>query len=305
MCRVTTEGANVKNEWGPLAKFMYAREAKAKCEYVAWKYKYDLLDSSGEQSRFNQEYSYYGRLENGNLPPSWRNFVVRPSLDIFGKEDEGMTGEQYRDILEDKGRHIHFTMKQCGRRSCYNCQRSRMGQWGDRIRARAASSNRRLYFVTPTLPGDEHGRREWNQSLQSAYDVATDWWRLSRVKVAVGKKRSKSYVNSTMNCVRVLEIPENDDGYWNPHYHVLTESDRGVATVRNHWKQIWSKDGVSPRLQVKPVTSSDELADYITKVTKYMTKGDQVNSEVDDVMFRKHNVSFCGSWRYADTIKEE
>ncbi len=52
---------------------------------------------------------------------------------------------------------------------------------------------------------------------------------------------------------------------------------------------------------MKPVTSEKELADYVTKVTKYMTKGEQGNTDIDDVMFRKHNVAFCGEWRYADT----
>lgn len=276
----------MRTEYGPLAKFMYAREARANCERVHWKdYEFDDRSESWVPA-----FNYWTRTS----PDDIRTTQVRHhSKDLYNH------GGGVRTMRRK------YKIGHCGKRSCYACQKPRMNRWKNRIIERVDNSASKLWFVTLTLPGDSDGRGEWNTSLSDAYSELNNWWRLSRVKHNVGKSRGKPYVNSTSNCVRVFEIPEAVGGTWNPHVHVLTESNRSMNTVRAHWREIWQKDGIRPRLQVKPVISENELADYVTKVTKYMTKGISGNPELDHVMFRKHNVSFCGDWRYAHASKED
>lgn len=279
-------------EWGPLAKFMYAREARAHCEYVSWKDYY-----------YNESEESWRSVEMNSSGGSW--WSTRGITDHVRTSDVRID-ENLRTFQNDSDTFVRrYKTGHCGKRSCYACQKPRMNRWKKRINQRIAQTDSKLWFVTLTLPGDSDGRREWNTNLNEAYFELNNWWRLSRVKHNVGKARGKPYVNSTSNCVRVFEIPEAVGGTWNPHVHVLTESNRSMNTVRNHWREIWQKDGVRPRLQVKPVISENELADYVTKVTKYLTKGTPGNQELDTVMFRKHNVSFCGDWRHAYTIKED
>ena len=278
------------NEWGPVAQFMYRVERKAKCEYLAFK-DYYLGEERWEAVEMNGEGGHWWSTKN--TPDTIRTCEVR-------------YGDDFGEFSDEWGiRKRKYKVATCRRRSCFSCQRPRMRRWKKRIVQRAESSDRKLYFVTLTLPGDADGRWAWSSSLNSTFSELQNWWRLSRVKVNVGKARSRPYVNSTSNCVRVFEIPENENGSWNPHVHVLTESDRAIGTVRDHWRSVWQQDGIRPRLQVKPVISQNELADYVTKVTKYMTKGEAGNPDIDTVMYRKHNVSFCGEWRYANTIKED
>ena len=275
-------------EYGPLAKFMYRVERKCKCEFLSWKdEEFQERDKSWEPVR-----NYWSTIPT---PDDLRtNKVRRHSGDEYCPQRSKVR------IMRRK-----YKIANCGKRSCYSCQRPRMRRWKKKIVERADSSARKLYFVTLTLPGDDDGRWSWSSNLQSSLSELQDWWKLSRVKVNVGKARGKAYVNSTQNCVRVFEIPENENGSWNPHVHVLTESDRGVAAVRQHWRSVWQKGDTKPRLQVKPVISENELADYVTKVTKYMTKHQPGNPDIDTVMYRKHNVSFCGDWRYGVTSKED
>ena len=276
------------NEWGHLAKFMYKVERKRKCEYVSWK---------------DEEFS----LRDESWEPVLDYWSTKPTPDDLRTTSvRRHSGDDYCPQRNDvRIMRRKYKIANCGKRSCFSCQRPRMERWKKRIVQRADRAESKLWFVTLTLPGDAYGRREWSKDLDLSYGELNNWWRLSRVKVAVGKARGKPYVNSTSNCVRVFEIPENENGSWNPHIHVLTESDRSMATVRDHWRSVWQQGETKPRLQVKPVISENELADYVTKVTKYMTKGNPGNTDIDTVMYRKHNVSFCGDWRYADTVKED
>ena len=268
---------------------MYRVERKRNCEYLSWKdEEYQERDKSWEPVR-----NYWSTIPT---PDEIKTSNVRIHADKWVSPAKPPKVR----IMRRK-----YKIANCGKRSCYSCQVPRMQRWKKKIVERADRSERKLFFVTLTLPGDADGRWAWSTSLDSSLSELQDWWRLSRVKVNVGKARGKAYVNSTMNCVRVFEIPQNENGSWNPHIHVLTESDRGVATVRSHWRSVWQQGDTKPRLQVKPVISENELADYVTKVTKYMTKGTPGNPDIDTVMYRKHNVSFCGDWRYADTIKED
>ena len=276
------------NEWGHLAKFMYRVERKRRCEYLSWK--------DEELCRDGQSWE-----------PVRNYWSTKPTPDdLRTNQVRRHSGDDYCPQRNDvRIMRRKYKIANCGKRSCYSCQRPRMERWKKRIVQRADSAESKLWFVTLTLSGNDDGRWSWSTSLDSSLSELQDWWRLSRVKVAVGKARGKPYVNSTSNCVRVFEIPQNENGSWNPHLHVLTESDRGIATVRKHWRSVWQQGDTKPRLQVKPVISENELADYVTKVTKYMTKGNPGNPDIDTVMYRKHNVSFCGDWRYADTVKED
>lgn len=292
---IITKKNESEQEWGPLAQFMFAREARAKCEVLA----------------FRDEYA----APQGWIP--YENFD-RTSMDTIKSnaiEAELILSTEARRARRKFQRRI-YTRKYCGKRSCYQCQVPRMRRWTERILERTESEGRRLWFVTATLPGAAHGREEWSSNLSSSYEQAKNAWHLSRVKVAVGRQRGKAFVASASDCVRVLEIPQNESGNWNPHYHVLTASDRSQSTVRRHWRELWQWgiDGsvVKPRIQVKPVQTQTELAEYVTKVTRYMTKVgpnsndiESGNRKMDDVMFLKHNVSFCGSWRYANQAKQE
>ena len=273
-----------EQEWGPLAQFMYAREKRAKCETLAFRDEW-----------YSQKHG-------------WTPFVNFDMKRMDLVKSNLVEEDVYGQALT---RRRLYTRKYCGKRSCFQCQVPRMRRWTDRIIERTAEEGRKLWFVTATLPGNQHDREEWSSCLSSSYEIAKNAWHLSRVKVAVGRKRGKAFVASASDCVRVLEIPQNESGNWNPHYHVLTASDRSQSTVRRHWRELWQwqHDGelVKPRLQVKPVNTREELAEYVTKVTRYITKvgpgtadTESGNREMDSVMFRKHNVSFCGAWRYGE-----
>ena len=280
----------MRQKWGDFAKFWYVREKRGKCDRLG----------------FRDEY-FHDREERW-VP---YEFFDRSSMDVVGTNQPN-GGEWGQDSSWSRR---SYSVKHCGKRSCFPCQRPRMRRWQKKITDRTSQEGRNLYFVTPTLPGIDHGRESWNNSLDSAYAELQDWWHLSRVKVAVGRKRQKPFVASTSDCVRVFEVPQNNEGTWNPHAHVLVASDRSKSTVRKHWGEIWSRqingETVKPRIQVKRANNLDELADYVTKVTRYITKSTSTdyaesgNRAIDDVLYRKHNVSFCGSWRYANTQEPE
>lgn len=271
-----------RTEWGDFAKFWNGQEWYSGCQYVT--HRQVWRDIAG-----NEVKSWWGSRKFPDM------FVDQPG--IWG----------------DERLRVETTLRRgrCNKRSCEVCQRKRHGKWSDRILNRTDHEPDKLHFVTATLEGFSDGRKEWNENLTTAYDHLNTVWKKFRQRHRQGVRRGLPWTTSTNTMCRVFEVPRSgssvdsvDTTGWNPHVHCLVASPRAEKTVYNHWRTAWqwtneSGSTVKPRIQVKEVRDSDELVEYITKVTRYMTKQESATKdsvEIDNVMYRRRNIAFTGEW---------
>ena len=205
------------------------------------------------------------------------------------------------------GLPIYHT-KRCGSRGCWACQhrarrrlRDKVGKFIDNV---VYKNLRKWKFVTLTLPGDWYEIRR--ATLEEQFARVRKAFRSWRTKM---KRRDK-----LVSGFYTIELTSNQDsGNWHAHVHMIMPWKKAdYNSVRRMWVESvdrpmrralseWTEDKFtndSRTLQVDAITDRG-IAEYLTKVTNYVTKvpNDVVNpTEVAKVLYKRRTTGWLGDY---------
>lgn len=185
----------------------------------------------------------------------------------------------------------------CRRRSCWYCQyqarrkmRQKVGAWIGRIPIEEYK------FVTLTLPGSWYEARELD--LENQHELLMKSFRSWRAK--------RRYRGRPVRGFAAFEHTGERDGNWHSHIHGVFEwpVQEDLAEVKRTWTESvdrpmrmqldkWTDGSFtndSRVLDIQNITS-DGIAQYLTKVTNYVTKGSDAPSEASKALYGKR---LCG-----------
>lgn len=191
----------------------------------------------------------------------------------------------------------HEWTRACRRRSCWYCQyqarrkmRRKVASWIGRIPIEEYK------FVTLTLPGSWYEARDL--ALGEQHELLTRSFRSWRAK--------RKYRGRPVRGFAAFEHTGERDGNWHSHIHGVFEwpDQEDLAEVKRTWTESvdrpmrmqlakWTEGSFtndSRVLDIQNITS-DGIAEYLTKVTNYVTKGSDGPSEASKALYGKR---LCG-----------
>ena len=195
----------------------------------------------------------------------------------------------------------------CRTRGCWACQykarrklRSKVEKF---VRTTVTKAKRQWRFVTLTLPGSWYEVRSASvaEQLQTVKRAFASW----RLKM---KRR-----NRMVHGFYTIEFEGSENENWHTHVHMLMKWKHvNYTELKKLWtesvdkpmrKQLakWTDDSFTNDqrvVQVDKITSQG-IADYMTKVTNYVTKGPRkagIQHELSRLLYRKRTVGWLGEY---------
>lgn len=209
-------------------------------------------------------------------------------------------------VLGESGLPMYETTP-CRTRGCWACQykarrklRSKVEKF---VRTTVTKAKRHWRFVTLTLPGNWYEVRSESVETQ-----------LRTVKRAFSSWRLKMQRrNRRVHGFYTIEFEGSSNSNWHTHIHMLMRWKHVDYTeLKKLWtesvdkpmrKQLskWTEDSFTNDqrvVQVDKITSQG-IADYMTKVTNYVTKGPRKSGAADELgrlLYRKRTVGWLGEY---------
>ena len=209
-------------------------------------------------------------------------------------------------VLGESGLPMYETTP-CRTRGCWACQykarrklRSKVERF---VRDTVTKAKRHWRFVTLTLPGNWYNVRSSSVETQ-----------LRTVKRAFSSWRLKMQRrNRRVHGFYTIEFEGSSNSNWHTHIHMLMRWKHVDYTeLKKLWtesvdkpmrKQLakWTEDSFTNDqrvVQVDKITSQG-IADYMTKVTNYVTKGPRKSGSADELgrlLYRKRTVGWLGEY---------
>ncbi len=211
-------------------------------------------------------------------------------------------------LVTEKGM-IQYHTDRCNMRGCWACayrRRSNLKEKVNRfVRTTVSKAKKAWRFVTFTLPGSWYDVR--HAGLEQQLKIVKSSWRSYRQKM--------KYRGIPIHGFYTIELAggHSKNREWHAHIHVLQEWKQfPFEEARKLWtesvdrkmrKQLSSwTDGKftndSRSVQVDEITDNS-IADYLTKVTNYVTKGPNSNQnaeEVSKILYGKRTTGWLGRY---------
>lgn len=236
------------------------------------------------------------RIGHYQLTHKWTNYLQ-------DKISNSQTRECWFPLRSEAG-HILYETKRCGQRTCWACQyrsrsklRSKVSAF---IRQHVEPSPLRWRFVTLTLPG------AWYEIRHAEIEEQLTTLRKS-FKSFRGKMKRRGYPISGFYTIEVESVNKR---YWHAHVHMIIrwENNHDYSELKEMWTKSvdrktlahlvnWELDPNNQRTVQVDRFSNKKLADYLTKVTNYVTKvNDSVRNrtEIGEALYRRRTTGWLG-----------
>jgi hypothetical protein len=204
---------------------------------------------------------------------------------------------------------VQYHTERCNMRGCWACEYRKRSKLKEKVnnfvRTTVNKARKAWRFVTFTLPGSWYEAR--HADLESQLKIVKTSWRSYRQKM--------KYRGIPINGFYTIELAggHSKKREWHAHIHVLqewvkfpfdearrlwTESvDKKMRKQLSSWTEgKFTNDSRS--VQVDEISDAS-IADYLTKVTNYVTKGPQVEhnaAEVSQILYGKRTTGWLGRY---------
>lgn len=222
-----------------------------------------------------------------------------------------MSGDKIRNTqtrecwwpLKSELGHVVYGTKRCGRRTCWACQyraRSKLRSTVDDFFHQHVIPNPAGYrFVTLTLPGAWYEIR--HASVEDQLTTLRKSFRSLRSKL---KRRG-----FPISGFYTIEVESSNNEYWHAHVHMICKwQNQDYSELKEMWTKSvdrktlahlinWELDPNNQRTVQVDRFSSAKLADYLTKVTNYVTKVNDMphnRRDIGEALYRRRTTGWLG-----------
>jgi len=235
------------------------------------------------------------RIGHYQLTVQWQNMSG-------DKVRNSQTRECWWPLKSELG-HVVYGTKRCGRRTCWACQyraRSKLRSTVDDFFHQHVIPNPSRYrFVTLTLPGAWYEIR--HASVEDQLTTLRKSFRSLRTKL---KRRG-----FPISGFYTIEGESGNNEYWHAHVHMICKwQSIDYSELKEMWTKSvdrktlahlvnWELDPNNQRTVQVDRFSNVKLADYLTKVTNYVTKVNDMphnRRDIGEALYRRRTTGWLG-----------